>query len=41
MTSINLTRHDARLGGDSRLRLAKHLQIINAWNYDEILTQLI
>ena len=31
MTSINLKRHDARLGGDSRLRLAKHLQIVSTW----------
>ena len=31
MTYINLTRHDARLGGDSRLRLARHLQIVSTW----------
>jgi len=24
MTYINLSRHDARLGGDFRLRLARH-----------------
>ena len=29
MTYINLTRHDARLGGDLRLRLAWHLQNVN------------
>jgi len=32
MTYINLSRHDARLGGDLRLRLARHLQIVSTWN---------
>jgi len=31
MTYINLSRHDARLGGDLRLRLARHLQIVSTW----------
>jgi hypothetical protein len=31
MTYINLTRHDARLGGDLRLRLAWHLQNVSTW----------
>jgi len=31
MTYINLSRHDARLGGDLRLRLARHLQIVRTW----------
>ena len=31
MTYINLSRHDARLGVDLRLRLARHLQIVRAW----------
>ncbi len=33
MTYINLTRHDARLGGDLRLRLAWHLQNVSAWKF--------
>lgn len=31
MTYTNLTRHDARLGGDLRLRLAKYLQNVDIW----------
>jgi hypothetical protein len=31
MTYINLTRHDARLGGNLRLRLAKYLQNVDIW----------
>ena len=31
MTYINLTRHDARLGGDLRLRLAWRLRNVSTW----------
>jgi len=40
MTYINLTRHDARLGGDLRLRLAWHLQIISELTTMIILSQI-
>jgi len=36
MTYINLSRHDARLGGDLRLRLARHLQIVSTWGTTEL-----
>jgi hypothetical protein len=36
MTYINLSRHDARLGGDLRLRLARHLQIVSTWGTSEL-----
>jgi hypothetical protein len=39
MTYINLTRHDARLGGDLRLRLAWHLQNVSTWGI-QIITAL-
>jgi hypothetical protein len=31
MTYINLSRHDARLGGDLRLRLARYPQAVGIW----------
>jgi hypothetical protein len=36
MTYINLSRHDARLGGDLRLRLARHLQIVSTWGTTDL-----
>ena len=36
MTYINLTRHDARLGGDLRLRLAWHLQNVSTWGTTDL-----
>ena len=31
MTYINLSRHDARLDGDLRLRLARYPQAVGIW----------
>jgi len=40
MTYINLSRHDARLGGDLRLRLAWHLQIVSELTTIIIVSQI-
>ena len=40
MTYINLSRHDARLGGDLRLRLAWHLQIVSGLTTMFIVSQI-
>jgi len=34
MTYINLSRHDARLVGDLRLRLARYLQAVGIWTFE-------
>jgi len=34
MTYINLSRHDARLGSDLRLRLAQYKQIVSTWRFE-------
>ena len=40
MTDINLSRHDARLGGELRLRLAWHLQIVSELTTPIIVSQI-
>jgi hypothetical protein len=40
MTYINLSRHDARLDGDLRLRLAWHLQIVSKLTTMAIVSQI-